>query len=178
MAVIVDDGARTADQDEHGQELLDGTEGFEKFYRREFRIVAGLAYALCGSTGAAEDITQEAFLAAFRQWQTLRSPEVWVRRVVANRAVSQFRRRTSEAKVILRLSATTLSDVDIPDNDDALWKAVRKLPKRQAQVLALRYVDGNSIGDIATLLGLSENTVKTHLQRGKRTLNDRLKETR
>ena len=157
-------------------ELLEVSEPFEDFYRRDFRSVAGLAYALCGSTGAAEDITQDAFLAALRQWDSLRNPGAWVRKTVANRSVSQFRRRASETKALFRLGDGAFSDVQLPEHDDALWGEVRRLPKRQRQVLALRYIDGNSIGEIASLLGLSDTTVKTHLQRGKQTLNDRLKD--
>ena len=41
---------------------------FESFYRTEYRLVVGLVYALSGSRIAAEDITQDAFLAAHKQW--------------------------------------------------------------------------------------------------------------
>ena len=55
----------------------------------------GLAYALSGSRSAAEDIAQEAFLAAHNAWDRVshyEKPEAWVRRVVANKSVSMFRR--------------------------------------------------------------------------------------
>src|SRR3972149_8430222 len=56
---------------------------FESFYRGEYRAVVGLAYALSGSRLAAEDIAQDAFLAAHRQWDRVafyEQPESWVRR--------------------------------------------------------------------------------------------------
>ncbi|MCJ7725771.1 MAG: hypothetical protein MUP76_05210, partial [Acidimicrobiia bacterium] len=57
---------------------------FETFYRTEYRPVVGLAYALSGSRIAAEDIAQDAFLAAHKQWDRVAfydRPEAWVRRV-------------------------------------------------------------------------------------------------
>ncbi len=44
-------------------------------------------------------------------------------------------------------------------------------PERQAQAIALRYYDRSSVADIARILDCSENTVKTHLRRAKKTLN-------
>ena len=51
--------------------------------------------------------------------------------------------------------------------DEALWAAVRALPRRQRQVVALRFVEDRSIGDIASIVGCDEPTVRTHLRRGR-----------
>ena len=64
---------------------------FETFYRREYRSVVGLAFALSGSRIVAEDIAQDAFLAAHKVWDRVgfyEKPESWVRRVVSNLSVS------------------------------------------------------------------------------------------
>jgi DNA-directed RNA polymerase specialized sigma24 family protein len=82
---------------------------FEDFYVREYPAVVGLAYALSGSRWGAEDLAQEAFLAAHRQWDRIGSydqPGAWVRRVVANLSVSSFRRRAAEAKALARFALT------------------------------------------------------------------------
>ena len=82
-------------------------ERFETFYQREFRSVVGLAYALSGSRWAAEDLAQEAFIAAHRKWDRIgeyESPGAWVRRVVANMAVSLYRKRASEARALARVA--------------------------------------------------------------------------
>jgi len=82
-------------------------EAFEDFYVREYPAVVGLAYALSGSRWGAEDLAQEAFLAAHRDWGRIGSyqqPAAWVRRVVANLAVSAFRRRVSETKALARIA--------------------------------------------------------------------------
>ena len=74
----------------------DTPERFEDFFVREYARVLAVATALSANRWAAEDLTQEAFLAAHADWERLCSyehPGAWVRRVVANKAVSTFRRR-------------------------------------------------------------------------------------
>jgi RNA polymerase sigma-70 factor (ECF subfamily) len=152
-------------------------ESFDGFYRREIGKVVGLAYVLSGSRSGAEDLAHEGFLAAYRQWDRIAvfdDPGAWVRRVVANRSVSTIRRRTAEVKALLRLDAPSFELIEIPAESAHIWREVRHLPKRQAQVIVLRHVDGQSIAQIAAILECSENTVKTHLQRAKRTLAQRL----
>jgi hypothetical protein len=66
-------------------------EPFDVFYRRELRPVVGLAYVLTGRRSAAEDLAQEAFVAAYRRWRDIGGyddPGAWVRRVVALAAYS------------------------------------------------------------------------------------------
>lgn len=154
-------------------------EDFEAFYRRERRSVIGLAYVLSGSRSGAEDLAQEAFLRALRAWDQISAyddPGAWVRRVVANQAVSGFRRRTAETKAMLRLGRDRFEIPELSSDAALVWTAVRRLPKRQAQAVALRYLEGRAIADIARILKCSENTVNTHLKRAKKTLSHHLEE--
>src|SRR5829696_4487841 len=73
---------------------------FDDFYRSEHRHVLGLAFVLTGNQWVAEDTAQDAFAAAFRNYD---SPGAWVRRVACNRAASVLRRRVREAKALMRL---------------------------------------------------------------------------
>src|SRR5260370_523512 len=78
---------------------------FESFYLSEYRSVVTLGLALTGRVGLAEEIAQEAFLSAHRKWEQVRhydQPGAFVRRVVANLAVSAFRRRVHEAAAMER----------------------------------------------------------------------------
>jgi RNA polymerase sigma factor (sigma-70 family) len=50
---------------------------------------------------------------------------------------------------------------------DQVWEAVRRLPRRQARVVALTYLDGLSRREVAEVLDCSDETVKTHLERGR-----------
>jgi RNA polymerase sigma-70 factor (ECF subfamily) len=154
----------------------DGLSSFEDFYRNEYPAVLPLAVALCRSPGAGEDVTQDAFLALHRNWDRVsryEDPGAWVRRVVANRSVSRWRRLASEARVVARLrSQSQIEAVVLEDRE--VWAAVRKLPRRQAQVIALTYLEDLAVKDVAEILGIDAATVKTHLQRGRRALATRL----
>lgn len=158
--------------------IVRGVEDFESFYRREYRSVLGLAIVMTGRRQLAEELTQEAFLATFRQWDRVgafESPEAWVRRVVANRSVSAFRRATSEARALLRLGRPQREEVS-PDIEAGVdvWREVRRLPKRQAQVVALTYVEDLPRREVARILQCGEETVKTHLDRARLALSQRL----
>lgn len=63
---------------------------------------------------------------------------------------------------------------ELGEADEAFWMAVRTLPPRQAQCVALHYLEDRSVADIARVLECSENTVKVHLHRGRLALADRL----
>lgn len=160
--------------------IVRSSERFEDFYRREFPAVLGLAAALSGSRWAAEDLAQEAFLAAHRDWQRIGSyerPGAWVRRVVANLAVSSFRRRTVEARALARIAFGDRSSVVDPmAGDPEFWGAVRALPRRQAQVVALHYLEDLPVSEVAEILDISPGSVKRHLHEGRRTLARRLHE--
>lgn len=154
-------------------------EDFSTFYARELRPVVGLAYVMSGSRSGAEDIAQDAFVQAYRRWDsvgTYSNPGAWVRTVVSNRSVSLFRRKTAEAKALLRIGGSVHAVPELSPDAMATWAAVRRLPKRQAQVIALRYYDGSSVAEIGQMLGCSENTIRTHLRRAKETLSKQLTE--
>ena len=143
---------------------------FDEFYRQEYRKVLGLAYVLTGNGSVAEDTTQDAFTAAYRQWAAIGaydSPAAWVRRVTCNRAASVVRRRVREAKAIVRLAYRTPTHVALDEGDAEFWRSVRALPRRQAQAVALFYLEDLSVRDIAAVLDCSEGTVKTHLSRAR-----------
>jgi RNA polymerase sigma-70 factor (ECF subfamily) len=154
-------------------EAGDGGGDFESFYRSTRRRVLALAYGLTGSPSAAEELTQEAFLAAFRRWDRIGQyddPSAWVRRVVVNRSVSRVRRAVAEARAMARLGARPMSPIELEARDDEFWRAVRALPSRQAQVVVMHYVDDSSIDDIAAVLGIAPGTVKATLFQARRTL--------
>ncbi len=146
---------------------------FEVFYREEYRAVVALVYGLSGSVWAAEDLAQEAFLRAHRDWARvggMAAPAAWVRRVALNLAVSKYRRLRSEASAKLRLTPTTSPAQPPTVESEAFWEEVRRLPRRQAQVLALRYVDDLPVTEIAEVLEIAEGTVKALMHQGRKRL--------
>ena len=167
-------GVEPIDPAEHLDPLL-GSEGFEAFYLREYHAVVRLAYALSGSRLVAEDIAQEAFLGAFRDWKHIRHPSGWVRKVTVRRAGRIVHRRLLESRALARMLAGRGPAVaELPEDDAEVWRAVRALPRRQAQVIALRYVGDVSVAEIAQTLGMAEGTVKAQLHRARQALAARL----
>ena len=151
---------------------------FDTFFSRERDAVLGLAFALTGDRAVAEDIVQDAFLEAFRKWDRIGAydqPNAWVRRVVANMSVSTFRRRRGELRMLTQLGARQPSVVpEISPATVAFWQAVRSLPKRQAQVAALFYLEDRPIAEVAGILQMATGTVKKHLHDGRKALAQKL----
>jgi RNA polymerase sigma-70 factor (ECF subfamily) len=115
-------------------------------------------------------------LAAFQRWDRLAGydrPGAWLRRVVINRAVSARRRHQAERRA-LELYAGSVEVGRLDPRTEEVWSEVRALPKRQAQVIALFYLEGMTYIEIGALLGCGEATVKTHLRRARETLAERL----
>lgn len=151
--------------------------GFEGFLR-EYRGAVELAYALSGNRAGAEDIAQEAFLRAHRDWPRVdgyQYPGAWVRRVAVNLATSAVRRRLIEARALARLWARQEPALaELPASGTDFWRAVRSLPRRQAQAVALHYLEDLPVAEIARVLGCAEGTVKAHLHHGREALGRRL----
>jgi RNA polymerase sigma-70 factor (ECF subfamily) len=171
------------DVNEFGQDLSDdspvvaASEPFEVFFRHEYRSVLGLAFVLCGDRAVAEELTMEGFEASLRDWSRvsqLESPGAWVRKVVSNSSVSRFRRLAVEARARARLSARDYQGGLDEGGNVEVWEAVRRLPRRQRQVVALFYVEGFTRSETGQLLGISEESVKTHLDRARQRLGREL----
>jgi RNA polymerase sigma factor (sigma-70 family) len=131
--------------------------------------VVAIVYAVCGNRWAAEDLAHEAFVATFRQWDRVRRyerPGAFVRRVALNLAHSRMRRLGAEARAVARYAVRQPVRVEAVDpSDTQFWVDVRRLPRRQREVVALRYVDELSDAEIADVLGCAESTVRVHAHR-------------
>ena len=151
--------------------------GFEGFLLREYRGVVELAYA-CRATGPGPRTSPKAFLRAHRDWPRVggyQYPGAWVRRVAVNLATSAVRRRLIEARALARLWARQEPALaELPASGTDFWRAVRSLPRRQAQAVALHYLEDLPVAEIARVLGCAEGTVKAHLHHGRETLGRRL----
>ncbi len=150
---------------------------FDDFYRANYPTVTRLAYSLCGSLSVAEELAQEAFVAAHGRWRRVADfdrPDLWVRRVVINRSISFRRKQASERRALKRISSRPPAAPEPELADEEVWRALRSLSRRQAEVLALVYVEDRPIAEVAAVLRLGEETVRTHLKRGRAALAARL----
>ena len=146
---------------------------FESFFAAEYGRVVGLAFVLCGRRAVAEEVAQDAFVQAYRRWSVVSGyddPGAWVRRVAVNLATSTLRRRTREARALARLAGRRTAPAELVVADEAFWEAVRQLPRRQAQCVALHYLEDRSIAEIAAVLDIAEATVRVHLHQGRAAL--------
>ncbi len=162
-----------AEDERTATELSELVESFEEYYRRDYRQLVGLAFVLTGSSNAAEDVCQEALTAAHRNWGKVAhydDPGAWVRRVIVNRSRSRFRRLRSETKALTRIGNRRSPVAEPAERSLEVWAAVRRLPPRQAQSIALLYWEDRSIAEIAEILDCGTETVKTHLKRGRAAL--------
>lgn len=152
----------------------DGT--FDAFYRREYRPLVGLGLALTGKREVAEDLVQEAMLRTHARWdrvEVMERPDMWVRRVLMNLAASRGRRLAAETRVLAKVRLERNHTAPAVSADAAMfWERVRKLPQRQAQVMALYYVEDWPTADIAVALDCAEGTVRAHLHAARAALSD------
>ena len=138
-----------------------------------------LAYLLTGDRGLAEDLIQDAFLALHRRWPDLADRSqvpAYLRTSVVNGARSAHRRRLRPRRVLLEPEDSPSADAGVllADEHRTVLAAVRRLPRRQQEVLVLRYWAGLSEAEIAESLGVSRGTVKTCASRALATLTHRL----
>ena len=145
-----------------------------RLFHTEGRALVRLARLFVDDRDAAEDLVQEAFLRLARHAGRIdaadRAP-AYLRSIVLNLARDHNRR----GLVSLRHHATRGREVDVTDDTAdrlvrseehrAVLDAVRRLPLRQRDCITLRYFEELSIEQIAAALGVSSNSVKTHLQR-------------
>lgn len=153
-------------------------ESFATFYAREYRPLVALTYVLSGNRALAEDLAQDAMTVAYRGWtrvSTMESPAGYLRRTAANLAASSVRRRLCEARAVLRLSRQPVAVAELDPPDAEFWAAVRGLPRRQAQAVALRYVYDMSVIEVAAAMEISEGAAKAHLHRARQSLADVLR---
>jgi RNA polymerase sigma-70 factor, ECF subfamily len=145
----------------------------EALFREHWPRAYRAAYLVVHDAAAAEDIAQEAFLAAVRaldrfDWRRPFAP--WLHRIVVNRAIDWARARALRAE-------TAEVEAAAPPNhehDDSLVEELHGLPPEQRAVIVLRHLLEYTPGEIASLLDLPRGTVNSRLRRGLDELSERL----
>lgn len=156
--------------------------GIEALYAAHWRPLVRLSLLLVRDLGTAEEVVQDAFIAVHGRWGRLRDRDqalAYLRKAVVNRSRSELRHRAVVIKHAHReaLTATVAPADDAVlrrDTRETVLTALRELPTRQREVLALRYYLDLSEADIAATLGISRGAVKSHASRGAAALRDRL----
>ena len=150
-------------------------------YRRDYGRLVRLSFSILGRRADAEELVHDSFVTAQRNWTKVgayEDPGAWLRHVLVNACISHQRRAGSEARALALVGSSAERDelgVDVTEPDEALWRAVRNLPRMQAAVIGLMFVDDRSAAETAVILGCAEDTVRTHLRRAKTTLATQLR---
>jgi RNA polymerase sigma-70 factor, ECF subfamily len=139
---------------------------FEALFRAHWPRAHRAAFLVVHDAAAAEDIAQEAFLAAIRaldRFDRSRPFGPWLHRIVVNRAIDWARARALRAEA-------ELDDRPAPDAqrelDDPTLAALARLSPEHRAVIVLRHLLEYTPGEIAELLGLPRGTVNSRLRRG------------
>lgn len=150
-------------------------EDFETFYRSSFAGTVRMLLSLTGRPAIAEELAQEALISAYRRWDEVRAldrPDLWVRRVAVNRAISRHRRLVTKFAALARLRSEQPMLSPPPTDDGPVWAAVQSLPRTQAAAVVLWSIEGYTLAEIGEVLGCSEETARTHLRRARQRLAD------
>ena len=166
---------------------------FDAIVRNHQRRVYRVLYVLLRDADAADTLTQECFLRAYRQRESFRGEcriDTWLLRIAVNLARDQQRsrrfkfwqrmvgfddrgaapERISDPRCSAEQSLLAQRELQ------AVWTAAQNLPARQRAIFLLRFADEMSLVEISSVLGLKIGSVKTHLFRAIRTVRAAMKE--
>jgi RNA polymerase sigma-70 factor, ECF subfamily len=139
----------------------------EALFRAHWPRAHRAAYLVVGDAAAAEDIAQEAFLAAVRaldRFDRRRPFGPWLHRIVVNRAIDWARARRLRAET--ELGEVQAAPEPPPSGEQGLDQAIRRLSPEHRAVIVLRYLLEYTPGEIASLLDVPRGTVNSRLRRG------------
>lgn len=148
-------------------------EDFDSFYRSTRQRVLSCVYLVTGDLGDAQDAVQEAYMKAWLRWRSVGrydEPESWVRLVACRTATSRWRTMRSRMRAHDRHGPA--ADLVGAPNTDTLEvvAALKQLPEEQRVALALHYLVGLAVADVAKETGAPVGTIKSRLARGRRAL--------
>lgn len=147
---------------------------FEAMFRVLWPRAHRVAYRILGQVAEAEDAAAEAFARAYVSWRRVGSldhREAWVLRVTSNVAVDMARRKARRPGG--RAQETEAFEDAVADRV-TLGTALASLPRRQREIVALRYLAGFGEEDVARSLGIARSTVKEHARRARTSLRELL----
>lgn len=154
-----------------------GSGEFELWYGDHYRRLVAAMYLVTGDRSAAVEAVDEAFARAFERWSRVRemqSPAGWTWVVAGNalRATHRADRRRTDA----HRRSPHPGSTPPPEMQFEVWDAVRRLPRREREVIALRYLGDLQEKEIAESLGIAPGTVARALHDARRSLGDMLRD--
>lgn len=138
---------------------------YTEFFSARGAALRRTAYGLCGDWGAAEELTQAAFVKLYAHWGRVRaeSAEAYTRRILLNLFLNGRRKWGRETITAEPFSRET-TQIAADDRLD-LSTALAKLPTRQRAIVVLRFLDDLPVAEVARLMDIAEGTVKSQTAR-------------
>lgn len=148
---------------------------FDLLFERHRQFVYNVCYRMLGSADDAVDLTQEAFIQAYRELRRFRGDaafRTWLYRIAINQCVNVIRREQRRR----RLAETGPPEYE-PTHDDHVWEVILELEPQHRAVLVLHYFQGLSCEEMAKALGCLGGTVRTKLHRARMAFKKRYEES-
>lgn len=152
---------------------------FEAIVREHQAMVFGMAYHFLHDGARAEDIAQEVFFRLYRNLASLVSPAHlmhWLRKVTSRCCIDATRRDPPDRQMSLEEAPELAEASGEADHllSQRLQRLVAALPENARMVIILRYQEELELAEIAEILDIPINTVKSRLQRSLATLREKL----
>jgi RNA polymerase sigma-70 factor (ECF subfamily) len=145
---------------------------YAEFFDRTAPGLVRLCFLATLDREAAADAAQEALARAWREWDRVSAPASdpasWTRTVALNLCRTRWRRLRRQGRLTPRAYTVDDRADDLPDVD--LQRALRRLPLRQREAIALHYWADLGVDACAAAMGVSPGSVKQHLSRARRQL--------
>ncbi len=143
--------------------------GFREYVTRRSQSLLRTAYLLTGNRADAEDLVQAALAKTYQAWDRIedrRALDGYVRKAMVNTHISWWRRRRVDEYPTDEVPDLAVAD-DAGDSDlqDALRRAIDRLPRRMRAAVVLRYYEDMTEAEVAVALGVSLGTVKSTVSR-------------
>jgi RNA polymerase sigma-70 factor (ECF subfamily) len=153
-------------------------DAFDEIVRRHMQRAFAVAYRLLGQRQDAEDVVQDAFLAALVKLETFERARPfgpWLLRIVANRGINLRRARSLRRTEpipdgTMSRGASPLEAAERSELREELQRALARLPEPQRWIVELFELDGFTGPEIAEMLDMAEGTVRWHLHQARQRL--------
>jgi RNA polymerase sigma-70 factor, ECF subfamily len=149
----------------------------EAAFEAHHRMVYRTAYRVTGNSSDAEDVLQTGVLRMLKR-ETDATPvdqtEGYLRRAAVNASIDLIRTHQRTGQLFDESMPSSASCTELRELRDSMRKAIAKLDARQAEMIALRYFEGYSNKDIASMLGITQINVAVTLHRAKARLQKEL----